>query len=66
MTLTLDLDHLDEVATHLEAAATELRAQWATAIVNADFATIDRIVETSHAVHRALVALQVDRIVTSA
>jgi hypothetical protein len=62
MTPIIDLDHLGEVEVHLEAAATELQAQWSTAIVNGDFAAIDRIIEASQAVHRALTALQTDRL----
>jgi hypothetical protein len=65
MTSIIDLDHLDDVEVHLEAAAAELRAQWATALLTGDFSTIDRIAEASHAVHRALVALQTDGLVPS-
>lgn len=45
---------------HLEAAAEDLRGQWATALRTGDFRAVDRIVEASHAVQRALVALQAD------
>ncbi len=51
------------VELHLEAAAQELQAQWAAALVTGDFSTIDRIVEASYAVQRALVALQTDNLV---
>jgi hypothetical protein len=61
MTPTIDLDHLDGVEVHLEAAAAELHDRWSTALAHGDFSAIDRIVEASQAVHRALTALQADR-----
>lgn len=45
---------------HLEAAAEDLRGQWAAALRTGDFRAVDRLVEASHAVQRALVALQAD------
>ena len=41
----------------LESVAADLRGLWAAAIDRADFAEVARLVEASHAVHRALIAL---------
>lgn len=62
MTSTMYLDHLDEIEVHLQAAATELQAQWSSAMLLGDFTTLDCIIEASQAVHRALTALQTDRL----
>ena len=45
----------------LESAAADLRDLWVAAIDRADFAEVARLVEASHAVHRALVAPRPDR-----
>jgi len=42
----------------LESVAVDLRDLWAAAIDRADFAEVARLVEASHAVHRALIALE--------
>lgn len=65
MTPTIDLDDLGDVERHLKVAADELQDQWSKALSRGDFATIDRVVETSQAVHRALAALQADTLVPS-
>jgi hypothetical protein len=52
---------LDDVQHTLDQIAERLSSLWAAALVAGDFRDIDRLVEASHAVHRAAAALTVDR-----
>jgi endonuclease/exonuclease/phosphatase (EEP) superfamily protein YafD len=52
---------LAEVQHTLDEISERLSALWAAALVAGDFNDIDRLVEASHAVHRAAVALTADR-----
>ena len=61
-TLLKDARHLEA---DLDAVASQLRRMWSSALIAGDFQTIDRLVEASHAVHRAVVALQSDSLVPS-
>jgi hypothetical protein len=61
-----ELVHVDmdvEVGAVLELLATELRHLWATALQGGNVAQVTRLVEASHAVHRAEVALTPDSLV---
>jgi hypothetical protein len=56
---------LSQTRIALEAVAGELERMWSSAIVSADFDEVNRLVEASHAVHRALLALGSGAIITS-
>jgi hypothetical protein len=49
--------NLEEIEATLGAVAADLRALWTATLDNGDFYEVDRLVEASHAVHRAVVAL---------
>jgi hypothetical protein len=51
-----------ETRRKLEDVASELRGLWAEAIERADFAEVARLVDASHAVHRAVIALSADAV----
>jgi hypothetical protein len=54
---------MDSVRSTLDVLASELRTMWSAALAEEDFATIDRLAEASHSVHRAAVALTEDALV---
>jgi hypothetical protein len=64
--LTRTSTDLGTLGVVLDALARDLRARWSDALAEGDFATIDRLVEASHAVHRAAVALTEESFVPSA
>jgi hypothetical protein len=51
---------LSDVGRALDTIAMALRSRWASALEHGDFEEVTRIVEASHAVHRAAVALTGD------
>lgn len=53
----------DDTRAVLDAVAADLSDTWSHAIADGDFVTLNRIIEASHAVHRALVALSEDTVV---
>jgi hypothetical protein len=48
---------LDDIRAELETLARALRALWSSTLERGDFEEVTRIVEASHAVHRAVVAV---------
>jgi hypothetical protein len=52
-----------EISHDLESVGARVDALWATALIRKDFREVDRLVEVSHAVHRALIALQPDSVI---
>jgi hypothetical protein len=54
---------IDDVAATLDAVAGELRALWSVAITRSDFNEVTRLVDASHAVHRAVLALRADNVI---
>jgi hypothetical protein len=52
---------LDDIRAELETLARALRALWSSTLQRGDFEEVTRIVEASHAVHRAVVAFSPDR-----
>jgi hypothetical protein len=54
-----------EIRTVLDTVAADLRHLWLSAIERGDFAEITRLVEASHAVHRAALALTADGVITA-
>ena len=52
----------DPAAT-LDRVADDLHALWTDALALGDFAEVTRLVEASHAVHRAVVALRSDNVI---
>lgn len=67
--VVLDLTRLaadfGTVRVTLDSLARDLRTLWSGALVEGDFATIDRLVAASHAIHGAAVALTEDSVVPS-
>lgn len=53
----------DDTRAVLDAVAEDLRDIWSHVIADGDFMTLNRIIEASHAVHRAAVALSEDVVV---
>jgi hypothetical protein len=51
---------LDDIRAELETLAHALRASWSSTLERGDFEEVTRIVEASHAVHRAVVAVSPD------
>jgi hypothetical protein len=51
---------LDDIRAELETLAGALRALWSSTLERGDFEEVTRIVEASHAVHRAVVAVSPD------
>ena len=51
---------LDDIRAELETLARALRALWSSTLERGDFEEVTRIVEASHAVHRAVVAVSPD------
>jgi hypothetical protein len=47
----------------LESVAADLRGLWAAAIERSDFTEVARLVEASHAVHRAVIALGAEPVI---
>ena len=47
----------------LEVLASDLRSLWSSALGHGDFDEITRIIEASHAVHRAVIALRADTLI---
>ena len=64
--LTRTSSDLDTLRAILDALARDLRAMWSDALADGDFATIARLVEASHAIHRAAAALTEESFVPSA
>jgi hypothetical protein len=54
---------LRAIRADLDTLASELRALWSSALEDGDFDEVTRVVEASHAVHRAAVALTPDNLV---
>jgi hypothetical protein len=54
---------LGEAGSALEALASDLRALWTSALKRGDFNEITRLVEASHAIHRAAIALRTDSLI---
>jgi hypothetical protein len=57
---------LDDIRAELETLARALRALWSSTFERGDFDEITRLVEASHAVHRAVVALSPDSLAPGA
>lgn len=51
---------LDDIRAELETLARALRELWSSTLERGDFEEVTRIVEASHAVHRAVVAVSPD------
>jgi hypothetical protein len=51
---------LDDIRAELETLARALRALWSSTLERGDFEEVTRVVEASHAVHRAVVAVSPD------
>ena len=47
----------------LEVLASDLRVLWSSALGHGDFDEITRVIEASHAVHRAVIALRADTLI---
>lgn len=56
---------LGAIRADLETLALELRALWPSALEDGDFEEVTRLVEASHAIHRAVVALSSDSLVSA-
>jgi hypothetical protein len=56
---------IDRVAATLDRVAGELRSLWSSALGRADSKEITRLVEASHAVHRAVNALRADEVIAA-
>ena len=54
-----------EIRRVLDTVASDLRHLWLSAIERGDFVEITRLVEASHAVHRAALALTADSVITA-
>jgi hypothetical protein len=54
-----------DIAEALCEVASELRSLWSSAVERGDFDEITRLVEASHAVHRAVIALTTDRFIAA-
>ena len=52
---------MDEVRATLHALASDLRTLWSAALDRGEFGEVTRLVEVSHAVHVAVIALEDDR-----
>jgi hypothetical protein len=52
---------MDEVRATLDALASDLRTLWSAALDRGEFDEVTRLVEVSHAVHVAVIALEEDR-----
>ncbi len=59
-TPALDVSHIQASLDRLSA---ELRTLWSSALEQGDFQEITRFVEASHAVHRAVIALESDTLI---
>jgi len=59
-TPALDVSHIQA---RLDGLSAELRTLWSSALERGDFQETTRIVEASHAVHRAAVALESDTLI---
>jgi hypothetical protein len=55
---------IEGIRTALEAVASDLRGLWYAALERGDFDEITRLVEASHAVHRATLALRADNVIS--
>jgi hypothetical protein len=56
---------INDVAATLDAVAGDLRALWSVAIARSDCREITRLVDASHAEHRAVVALRTDNVISA-
>lgn len=56
---------IDHIGTALDALASNLRLLWSSALERGDFNEITRLVEASHAVHRAALALSADSVIAA-
>ncbi len=52
---------MDEVRATLDTLASDLRTLWSAALDRGEFDEVTRLVEVSHAVHVAVIALEEDR-----
>lgn len=52
-----------DVRAALDMLASDLRSLWSSAIAHGDFDEITRVVEASHAIHRAAIALRADSLI---
>ncbi len=63
-----DLGHrseVDSLTSRLDAVADDLRDMWSAAVTEREFDEVTRLVEASHAVHRAVVALRADHLIAT-
>lgn len=51
---------LAEIIVALDALSSQINALWSSALARQDFDEVTRIVEASHAIHRAALALEID------
>lgn len=51
---------LEEIIVALDALSSQINALWSSALARQDFDEVTRIVEASHAIHRAALALEID------
>lgn len=51
---------LVEIIVALDALSSQINALWSSALARQDFDEVTRIVEASHAIHRAALALEID------
>jgi hypothetical protein len=54
----------EALASRLEGVADDLRTLWSAATERREFAEVTRLVEASHAVHRAVIALRSEPVIT--
>lgn len=59
-TPAVDVSHIQA---RLNGLSAELRTLWSSALERGDFQEIARLVEASHAVHRAVIALESDTLI---
>ena len=56
---------IGEVGAALDILTSELRRLWSSALEQGDFDEVTRLVEASHAVHRAAIALKTEGVIAS-
>jgi hypothetical protein len=60
---TVAIDAIDAIGASLDTLAADLRALCSAALESGDFNEVTRLVEASHAVHRAALALDTDAVI---
>jgi hypothetical protein len=55
---------IDDLRATLDIVAADLRDLWTAALSRADFSEVTRLVEVSHAVHRAIVCLGGEQLIS--